>query len=124
MARMSWCVQTRLRTPDEVELRVCDTGVGVKPGDAERIFEAFFTTKPGGLGMGLSISRTIVEAYGGRLWSEANPDRGMTFGFCLPTAGVTQSDRDTARPPPACDDAMLGAVAACAAAPGLIEEER
>lgn len=84
-------VQTQLRSADEIELSVRDTGVGVAPEAAERIFEAFFTTKPGGLGMGLSISRTIIEAYGGRLWAKANADRGMTFGFNLPTHGVNQS---------------------------------
>jgi len=56
----------------------------VSPAARERIFEAFFTTKAGGLGMGLSISRSIIEAHGGRLWATGNPDRGMTFGFTLP----------------------------------------
>jgi signal transduction histidine kinase len=81
-------VQTVARGDREVEVRVRDTGAGVAPGVAERIFDAFFTTKPGGLGMGLSISRSIVEAYGGGLWAQANADRGMTFSFTLPTSEV------------------------------------
>ena len=67
-----------------VEVQVRDTGVGL-PGDAgERIFEAFYTTKPRGLGIGLSISRSIVEAYGGRLRANGNADRGATFTLTLP----------------------------------------
>ena len=56
--------------------------------------------------------------------AEANPDRGMTFGFCLPTHGVTQNASAPASPPPGRGDAVLGAAAVCAAATGLIEEER
>jgi PAS domain S-box-containing protein len=65
---------------------VSDSGVGLTSKDAERIFEAFFTTKSQGTGMGLSISRTIIESHGGRLWATANPSRGATFHFTLPSA--------------------------------------
>jgi signal transduction histidine kinase/GAF domain-containing protein/CheY-like chemotaxis protein len=64
---------------------VTDSGPGLPAGEGERIFEAFFTTKPQGSGMGLSISRRIVEAHGGRLWASSNPGRGATFRFSLPT---------------------------------------
>ena len=54
-------------------------------GKSNKVFEPFFTTKPDGMGMGLSISRTIIEAHGGRMAVSANPDRGVTFHFTLPT---------------------------------------
>jgi two-component system sensor kinase FixL len=73
-------------TPAGIEVRVRDTGVGIPAAIHERVFDAFFTTKQAGLGMGLSISRSIVEAHGGRLWLTANSDRGVTFHFSLPAA--------------------------------------
>ena len=76
----------RSRTTDEgrIEVSISDTGVGLPPQGADRIFERFFTTKADGTGMGLSISRSIVEAHGGRLWAEPNAPRGATFQFALP----------------------------------------
>jgi len=66
---------------------VSDAGIGLPAGPADRIFDAFFTTKPHGTGMGLSVSRRIIESHGGRLWAFANPGRpGSTFQFTLPTA--------------------------------------
>jgi signal transduction histidine kinase len=61
-----------------------DTGVGFEPGQEGKLFEAFYTTKSDGLGMGLGISRSILEALGGRLWASPNPGRGATFQFVLP----------------------------------------
>jgi C4-dicarboxylate-specific signal transduction histidine kinase len=64
---------------------VCDTGVGLPPQQADQIFNAFFTTKPHGTGMGLRISRSIIESHGGRLWAADNSPRGASFCFSLPT---------------------------------------
>jgi PAS domain S-box-containing protein len=69
----------------EVVVFVTDTGVGLPPQQAEQIFNAFFTTKPHGTGMGLRISRSIVESHGGRLRATDNPPRGASFYFTLPT---------------------------------------
>ena len=79
-------VETR-RRGDECLVSVADTGPGLSPDLTDRIFEAFFTTKADGTGMGLTISRSIVEAHGGRLWAEAGRGRGVSFLFTLPTAG-------------------------------------
>jgi PAS domain S-box-containing protein len=70
---------------------VKDSGTGVKPGQMDRLFEAFYTTKPQGMGMGLAISRSIIEAHGGRLWAEPNQGPGTTFLFSLPVAGDAAS---------------------------------
>jgi signal transduction histidine kinase len=82
-------IETRRLAPDTVEVIVRDTGAGLAPDVAERLFEPFVTTKPDGLGLGLSISRTIVEAHGGRLWATPNGDaRGTAFRFTLRGAPV------------------------------------
>jgi len=68
-----------------VVISVSDSGIGLPVEETDRVFEAFFTTKPQGSGMGLSISRRIIESHGGRLWASANTTRGATFQFTLPT---------------------------------------
>jgi len=75
----------------QVLISVSDTGVGLPAGRTDEIFNAFFTTKPQGSGMGLAISRSIVESHGGRLWSTSHDGRGATFHFSLPTAVVEVS---------------------------------
>ena len=70
--------------PDQVQVSVSDTGIGLPP-QADQIFNAFFTTKERGTGMGLAISRSIVESHGGRLWAAENQPRGATFHVALPT---------------------------------------
>jgi PAS domain S-box-containing protein len=77
--------------PDGVSVEVRDSGPGFAPAALERVFEAFYTTKPGGLGMGLSICRSIIEAHGGRLWASANLPRGASFQFALPAIADTAS---------------------------------
>jgi PAS domain S-box-containing protein len=87
-----------------VVVSVRDTGAGVEEKNLERLFDAFYTTKPSGLGMGLSISRSIVEAHEGRLWGVPNTGRGMTFYLALPVWGAGRTDRrgekaDVSEPP-------------------------
>jgi signal transduction histidine kinase len=66
-------------------ISVSDTGIGLPPRQTDQIFNAFFTTKPHGTGMGLRISRSIVESHGGRLWAAGNSQRGASFYVTLPT---------------------------------------
>jgi len=77
--------ETRDGTP-EARLCVQDAGVGLKAEERDRLFEAFYTTKPHGMGMGLAISRSIIESHGGRLWAEPNQGPGAAFLFSLPAS--------------------------------------
>jgi signal transduction histidine kinase len=69
----------------ELLMSISDSGVGLPTEKADQIFDAFFTTKPQGSGMGLTISRSIIESHSGRLWAGANAKRGVTFYFTLPS---------------------------------------
>jgi len=80
------------RGDGQVLISVSDTGVGLPPQQADKIFNSFFTTKPQGTGMGLRISRTIVESHGGRLWASDNSPRGASFSFTLPVNADARSD--------------------------------
>ena len=75
---------------DQVLVSVSDTGVGLPPQQPDQVFNAFFTTKPHGTGMGLRISRSIIESHGGRLWAADNSPRGASFCFTLPTKAETK----------------------------------
>ena len=75
---------------EQVLVSLSDTGVGLPPQQAEQIFNAFFTTKPHGTGMGLRISRSIIESHGGRLWAAENSPRGASLCFTLPTKAETK----------------------------------
>jgi PAS domain S-box-containing protein len=77
-------IRTLREGDDEVRLSVRDTGTGIHPQDLNRLFEAFYTTKSGGMGIGLSVSRSIIEKHHGRLWAEGNDGPGATFSFSLP----------------------------------------
>ncbi len=72
-----------------VVIAVSDSGDGLDPANLDRVFDAFFTTKPDGMGMGLAISRTIIESHGGRLWATLNSPKGAVFQFTLPTGAET-----------------------------------
>jgi signal transduction histidine kinase len=76
-------IKSQLSQDDQLLISVTDTGVGLPADNADQIFNAFFTTKPQGSGMGLAITRSIVESHGGRLWASANDGPGTTFNFTL-----------------------------------------
>jgi PAS domain S-box-containing protein len=80
-------IRTQLLEPDQVLVAVEDGGAGIEPENLNRLFTAFYTTKLNGLGMGLSICRSIIEAHGGRVWASRNADRGMTFQFTISVCG-------------------------------------
>ena len=78
-------ISTEQRRTGGVLVAVRNSGPGIDPEHIERVFEAFYTTKSSGVGMGLSICRSIIEAHGGRLWADANEPRGAVFQFTLPS---------------------------------------
>jgi PAS domain S-box-containing protein len=80
-------IRTQRHDPNQVLVAVEDVGVGIEPDKADRLFSAFYTTKPDGLGMGLSICRSIIEAHGGRVWGSRNIGPGMTFQFTISADG-------------------------------------
>jgi C4-dicarboxylate-specific signal transduction histidine kinase len=77
-------ISTAMVDGRRVKVSIRDFGVGIQKTGFERIVEPFYTTKAAGMGMGLSINRSIIEAHAGRMWAENNPDRGATFHFTLP----------------------------------------
>jgi PAS domain S-box-containing protein len=79
-------IRSRLDENGGVVVEVADRGKGLEPGQHERIFDAFYSTKPGGLGMGLAISRSIIEPHGGRIWATPNDGPGLSIRFSLPVA--------------------------------------
>jgi signal transduction histidine kinase len=81
-------VSARNSSSEGVLVSICDSGVGIDPNQIDKIYDAFFTTKPMGIGMGLSISRSIIEAHGGRIWATRNDGPGLTVQFSLPVNGV------------------------------------
>jgi len=79
-------IQSQRAENEQILISFSDTGIGLPPQFAEQIFDPFFTTKPHGTGMGLRISRSIIESHGGRLWAAGSPGRGATFHLNLPAA--------------------------------------
>jgi C4-dicarboxylate-specific signal transduction histidine kinase len=79
-------IRTEQSQSGDIFVAVHDSGSGIDPGNLERVFEPFYTTKTSGIGMGLSICQTIINHHGGRLWASANEPRGAVFQFTLPAA--------------------------------------
>jgi signal transduction histidine kinase len=79
-------ISTQQNQTNGVLMAVRDSGPGIDPEHVERVFEAFYTTRTSGVGMGLAICRSIIDAHGGRLWAGANEPRGAVFQFTLPSA--------------------------------------
>lgn len=86
-------VRTGMGGEGQVELAVVDTGLGIEPEKLGRVFDPFYTTKPQGMGMGLSIARTIIKAHDGRIWAENNAAGGATFRLTLPAVGGVSQHR-------------------------------
>ena len=89
-------IRSALLDPENVAVSVCDSGTGIDPEKAEHLFDAFFSTKPQGMGMGLSVCRTIISAHGGQLSNTNNAGPGATFEFTLPARVVTSGNVDIA----------------------------
>ena len=96
-------ITTSWNGENAVQVNVCDSGKGISEEDREKVFEPFFTTKPEGMGMGLAISRSIVQVHGGRLWASVNERQGCTFHFALPVSRGSEAmavPRSCAAPQP------------------------
>jgi signal transduction histidine kinase len=91
-------VMSEVHPSGGVMVSVKDTGPGIAPEDVDRIFTPLFTTKRHGMGMGLSISRSIIEAHDGRLWSAPNAPHGSVFHFILPADAAMAAGRQAVRP--------------------------
>jgi two-component system sensor kinase FixL len=87
-------VGAKLAEEDMVEVWVSDTGSGISPEIMDKLFQPFITTKSQGMGVGLSICRTILEAHGGRIWALANPQGGTVFRFTLPAVHQGELTKD------------------------------
>jgi signal transduction histidine kinase len=93
----NWPKQLVLKTESDgnhVRLSVQDSGVGFDPEVADRLLESFFTTKREGMGIGLSVSRSIIEAHGGRMWATTNDGPGATFAFSIPCEHIHQFSKE------------------------------
>jgi len=96
----SLLVRTQREAGDQVHLVVCDAGSGIDPQHAGHLFDAFYSTKREGMGIGLSVSRSIIEGHGGRMWATSNEGPGATFSFSIPCQSSSATPADTAGTPP------------------------
>jgi signal transduction histidine kinase len=87
-------IRTERDGRDHVRLTVQDTGVGLDPQNQDKLFEAFYSTKSGSMGIGLSVSRSIIESHRGRIWAAQNDSPGATFGFSIPCRSDCISNTD------------------------------
>ena len=94
-------ISTQKDASNAVLVALRDSGPGLDPESLGRLFDPFYTTKPSGMGMGLSICRSIIEAHGGKIWATANQPRGAAFHFTLPVDECAQGDAAVASGPPA-----------------------
>jgi len=85
-------IQTERDEGDRVRLTVQDAGIGLAPDAMDKLFQAFYTTKSSGMCIGLSVSRSIIEQHGGRLWGEPNDGPGATFAFSIPRDPTRTTD--------------------------------
>jgi signal transduction histidine kinase len=92
----SLLVKTEREQDGRARLTVTDVGVGLHPQTAERLFDAFYTSKSDGMGIGLSVSRSIIESHGGKIWAETNDGPGATFSFSIPPQATSGGDEGTA----------------------------
>ena len=88
-------LSTRFYGDDEIRFDISDNGYGIDPERFKRLFEAFYTTKPNGMGVGLSVSKAIIENVGGQIWAAANSSGGATFSFTLKRASNSVGDRSS-----------------------------
>jgi signal transduction histidine kinase len=86
-------IKTEADQSDQVRLSVTDAGIGFPPDSASKLFNAFYTTKKDGMGIGLSVSQSIIETHHGRLWATSNDGPGATFFFSIPCAGDAAAER-------------------------------
>ena len=92
-------IETREDGGAKLVVSVSDSGLGLDPAKVDQVFQAFYSTKPGGTGMGLSICRSIIDAHQGKIWARANPQRGSTFEFALPIAAERFDTAQSTGPP-------------------------
>ena len=95
VAKRRVTVRTAVRADGDVEVAVRDSGSGIASASLPKLFDSFFTTRQRGMGLGLSIARSIVEAHGGRIWAEGETGSGATFRFTLPAAAAPVANNVT-----------------------------